>query len=76
MSWTGYKKKLSRKTLKAAECLNKIHQIINTNVRYCSSCGEVVNKRVDKLTCEKAAHERKRDKEINFCSKCGKSLLT
>ena len=70
----GIRAKVSRKSLKAIRCSNLIHKRSNVSTRHCSSCGEIVNNRLEKQNCDEASHLRKAKEGIHYCSWCGENL--
>lgn len=60
--------------MKATSCPNLNHRHSNAPVRYCPSCGEVVNDRVrNKVSCRQE-HARRRRDGYAFCIDCGERL--
>lgn len=56
-------------------CSNLNHRTGNARVRFCPSCGEVVNARVRVSGCTPAQHDVSRRSHSVFCVDCGKRLI-
>ena len=55
-------------------CSNQNHTKMNVVVRFCSSCGEVVNKKIPNTHCGNEDHAKYRKNGNHFCVNCGKDL--
>lgn len=55
-------------------CINQNHSKMNVAVRYCVSCGEVVNQKISKRSCSQAEHAKSRKSGSEFCVDCGENL--
>ncbi|NCN42203.1 hypothetical protein GW916_13250 [bacterium] len=49
------------------------HSRANAPVRYCSGCGEIVNKTI-KASCNETKHAQLRKDRNMYCSACGLKL--
>jgi len=60
-----------------ARCPNWNHgRATSVTVRYCSMCGEVVNKNIPaKKKCSIEAHARSRRNQSEYCVDCGEKLF-
>lgn len=58
----------------AGKCKNFNHGRTNVSIRYCPSCGEIVNARVSKKVCKREEHERRRKEKDRYCLDCGMQL--
>ena len=57
-------------------CLNTVHSEVRPFTKYCSSCGVLVNSRVDSGSCNEVSHARKKTAgESEFCADCGVHFL-
>lgn len=54
-------------------CSNMNHGRSGVTVRFCPSCGEVVNNALKK-TCDETKHAIRRKDRHMFCVDCGKKL--
>ncbi len=55
-------------------CLNYNHGRPNAPVRFCSMCGEVVNKNISAEVCDRERHAKKRRTRNKYCGDCGEQL--
>ncbi len=55
-------------------CTNMNHGRTNAPVRFCPTCGVVVNKSANGQ-CDEAKHASQRKNRSAFCHDCGKSLI-
>ncbi|MCP4600527.1 MAG: hypothetical protein GY847_08340 [Proteobacteria bacterium] len=55
-------------------CQNLNHKRPNPQVRFCMSCGEVVNANIPIKHCSEAEHANKRKNRYIFCVDCGERL--
>ncbi len=56
-------------------CLNYNHGRANAPVRFCTTCGEVVNKDISAETCSEEIHASKRRDSNTYCVDCGEQLV-
>lgn len=57
----------------AVRCPNMNHSRSNAPVKYCPTCGEVVNREA-KGRCDQNTHARQMKDQMAFCTDCGKKL--
>lgn len=57
-------------------CLNFNHRRSDAPVRFCSSCGLVVNTAVRTANCPSTRHDAARRNQSVFCVDCGEQLIT
>ncbi len=57
-------------------CRNQNHSKMNVAVRYCSGCGNIVNKNIPEKKCSTESHARRRKDRNQFCTDCGKNLAS
>ncbi len=55
-------------------CPNMNHSRSNAPVKYCPTCGEVVNKAVPQRGCTEEKHAARRKGQDRYCVDCGKTL--
>lgn len=55
-------------------CLNYNHGRANAPVRFCPTCGEVVNKNISSEECSEEKHASKRESGT-YCVDCGEQLV-
>jgi hypothetical protein len=58
----------------AALCPNFNHRRGDAPVRFCPSCGKVVNGKVDMIRCATVRHDTRRRDGALFCVDCGERL--
>ena len=56
-------------------CLNYNHGGANAPVRFCPTCGEVVNNNISAEDCSKEKHARKRQEGSMYCVDCGEQII-
>ena len=56
-------------------CLNYNHGRANAPVRFCPTCGEVVNNNISAEECSEEKHARKRRDGSMYCVDCGEQLI-
>lgn len=56
-------------------CPNLNHRRDDALVRYCPSCGEVVNANVIIKKCSEKEHAESRMNRSNYCVHCGLQLI-
>ena len=61
--------------MKSEFCPNMNHRNSNSPVRYCPTCGEVVNEKLPKKHCTEESHSRSRMVMNKFCVHCGEQLI-
>jgi ribosomal protein S27AE len=54
-------------------CTNMNHGRSQSAVKFCPTCGEVVNAKVQDR-CDETFHAAQRKNRNNFCYRCGKKL--
>lgn len=58
------------------KCQNIVHKKSISFTKYCSSCGELVNRKFDTISCDEFKHARmKRREQSVFCTDCGAKLI-
>ena len=55
-------------------CSNDNHGRAIVTVRFCSTCGVLLNEHVDGGSCEESSHAKMRRLMSHFCVHCGESL--
>jgi len=60
--------------VRGARCANDNHGRAVITVRFCSSCGVVLNDRIQKARCEEASHARMRRVGAQHCTQCGVAI--
>lgn len=55
-------------------CRNLNHSKMNVSVRFCSACGEIVNRNVQQKSCDSELHSKRRKSRDGYCVDCGKDL--
>jgi predicted RNA-binding Zn-ribbon protein involved in translation (DUF1610 family) len=60
----------------ATMCTNLNHRRSDAPVRFCPSCGETVNAKVNALRCASTQHDVQRRGGATFCVDCGERLAT
>jgi hypothetical protein len=55
----------------AQRCRNLHHRIAYPPVRYCPTCGAVVNRELAKKECTRESHARVMVPVVRFCVHCG-----
>jgi len=58
----------------ASSCLNFNHRRTDAPVRFCPSCGGVVNAAVSLKRCVSTRHDARRKDGSTFCVDCGERL--
>jgi predicted RNA-binding Zn-ribbon protein involved in translation (DUF1610 family) len=56
-------------------CSNLNHRRSDAPVRFCPSCGEIVNGKVSIARCGSARHDAQRRGQSIFCVDCGERLI-
>ncbi len=56
-------------------CPNLNHSRTRVTVRFCSVCGEVVNREIPVRKCSEAEHATRRRERYKFCFDCGEQLI-
>ncbi len=51
------------------------HRRSDAPVRFCPTCGEVVNAKVAIKQCREEEHARRRREQSQFCVDCGEQLI-
>jgi hypothetical protein len=57
-------------------CSNLNHRRYDAPVRYCPSCGDVVNANLIVKTCSEREHAKSRLNRNTYCVHCGLQLIT
>jgi hypothetical protein len=57
-------------------CPNLNHRRSDAPVRFCPSCGEIVNDKVNTIRCLATRHDVQRRNQSIFCVDCGQQLAT
>ena len=61
--------------VRGVACSNFNHRRSDAPVRFCPSCGEVVNDAVGAQHCSENEHDKARREFSKFCVNCGKQLV-
>ena len=56
-------------------CSNDNHGRAVVTIRFCPTCGEVVNKTILGAGCADEKHAKSRRSRCTFCTDCGEQLL-
>jgi hypothetical protein len=56
-------------------CGNDNHGRMVVTVRFCASCGVVVNEQIRASRCAEAAHAKMRRVQSAYCVDCGERLI-
>jgi hypothetical protein len=56
-------------------CANDNHGRAVVTVRFCATCGGIVNQRIVARSCSEEAHASRRRSRSNHCVDCGEQLL-
>ena len=56
-------------------CANDNHGRAIVTIRFCPSCGLVVNGKIRTHSCAQETHARMRRSQSTFCADCGDRLL-
>jgi hypothetical protein len=56
-------------------CSNDNHRRTIVSVRFCASCGSIVNENVAVQRCSEANHARMRRVQTLYCVHCGEQLV-
>lgn len=59
---------------RGSQCVNLNHSRTNVPVRYCPTCGEVVNGSLSNVPCNDEKHAGSRRRGSAYCMDCGKRL--
>ena len=63
------------KTIGKTKCPNLNHTKANVVIRFCCSCGEVVNAKLHVRSCTEISHKMQIKERIKYCMDCGKPLF-
>lgn len=55
-------------------CPNMNHGRMNAPIRFCPTCGVVVNNKASLGRCDDSKHDKRRKDRNCFCGDCGKKL--
>jgi hypothetical protein len=55
-------------------CNNLNHRRADAPVRFCPTCGAIVNAKVNALRCASVRHDVQRRSQSAFCVDCGERL--
>lgn len=58
-----------------SNCQNMNHRRSDAPVRFCPSCGSVVNAKVQPRSCTASKHDASRQNQSQFCVDCGERLI-
>ena len=58
-----------------SNCVNLNHTKMNVLVRFCSLCGEIVNRKIQTRNCSESTHSERKKGGSKFCIDCGKKLV-
>jgi hypothetical protein len=61
--------------MQAKRCPNDNHGRMVVRIRFCPSCGEVLNQNIASQKCSQDAHAKMRRARSTFCMDCGAGLL-
>ncbi len=56
-------------------CTNMNHRRSDAPVRFCPTCGEMVNAKVAIKRCPEQEHGKRRREQSQFCVDCGEQLI-
>jgi hypothetical protein len=56
-------------------CSNDNHGRAIVTVRFCSTCGVLLNERVHTNPCQETSHSQMRRMQSSYCVHCGESLF-
>jgi hypothetical protein len=57
------------------QCPNFNHNRSDPSVRFCATCGKVVNQQLSIRQCGDAVHGDARKRRTRFCVDCGEQLI-
>lgn len=57
------------------KCPNLNHGRSNAPVRFCPTCGKVVNEAIHIIKCTEEEHAKKRLERNKYCVHCGEQLI-
>jgi hypothetical protein len=58
-----------------AHCRNDNHGRAVVTVRFCCTCGRLVNKKIPPASCAGEKHARMRRSQNHYCTDCGERLV-
>ena len=61
--------------MQSKRCPNDNHGRMVVRIRFCPSCGEVLNKSIVSRKCPEDTHTRMRRSRNSYCMDCGTGLL-
>ena len=61
--------------MQAKRCPNDNHGRMVVRIRFCPSCGEVLNRNIVSRTCPEDTHVKMRRSRNSYCMDCGTGLL-
>ncbi len=56
-------------------CPNLNHDQLDTQIRYCPKCGDVVNKNMPEKKCSDETHAQHRKNRNTYCVDCGELII-
>ena len=56
-------------------CPNMNHRRSDAAVRFCPTCGEVVNAKIGMKRCREEEHAKRRRELSKFCVNCGEQII-
>ncbi len=62
-------------TRRGIACSNMNHRRSDAPVRFCPTCGEVVNAAVALKRCREEQHGKRRREHSSYCVDCGEQLI-
>lgn len=57
------------------DCANTNHWRLNVSIRFCPSCGKIVNGNIPIKTCREQDHAALRSQRYAYCMDCGEQLI-
>jgi rRNA maturation protein Nop10 len=60
--------------IQGKRCRNFNHGRPNAPVRFCPTCGEVVNEGIPSRKCNEQEHAKRRRERNKYCVQCGEQL--
>lgn len=61
--------------MRAKRCPNDNHGRMVVRIRFCPSCGEVINDKIASRKCPTDAHAKMRRSRSTYCMDCGEGLV-
>jgi rRNA maturation protein Nop10 len=61
--------------MRAKRCPNDNHGRMVVRIRFCPSCGQVLNDKIASRKCPADAHAKMRRSRSTYCMDCGEGLV-